>query len=89
MTGDDWTDITYYKGYKLNRINTRSLFYSKTNEHILTQIGQSTRLTGFNQPREIVSQFPFVDMTGSLKTSTYRGVTSIEFTIKELKESAK
>lgn len=23
MTGDNWTDITYYKGYKLNRINTK------------------------------------------------------------------
>lgn len=75
--------------FKLNRINTRSLFYSKTNEHILTQIGMSTRLTGFNFPRAEVSQYLLVDMIGTLRTSVYRNTTSVEFLIKELKESAK
>lgn len=75
--------------FKLDRIATKSLFYSRTNEHILTQIGQSTRLTGFNFPKAEVSQYPFVDMIGTLRTSTYRGITNVEFLIKELKESAK
>lgn len=75
--------------FKLSRINTRSLFYSRTGEHILTQIGQSTRLTGFNFPRSEVSQYSYIDLFGSLKTSTYRGITSVEFIIKDLKESAK
>lgn len=75
--------------FKLSRINTRSLFFSRTGEHILTQIGQNTRLTGFNFPRSEVSEYTYVDLSGSLKTSTYRGITSVEFIIKELKESAK
>ena len=83
--GESWTAPLF----SLSRLNTRSLFYSRTGEHILTQIGQSVRLTGFNFPRETVSQYAFIDVIGSLKTSSYRGVKSVEFIIKELKESAK
>lgn len=83
--GEEWPAPLF----KISRINTRSLFFSRDGKHILTQIGQSTRLTGFNQPREIVSKIPFIDLVGSLKTSTYRGNTNIEFFIKETKESAK
>lgn len=75
--------------FKLSRINTRSFFYSRDMKHILTQVGMSTRLTGFNFPKSEVSEYQFVDLIGSLRTSVYRNVTSTEFLIKELKESAK
>ena len=83
--GESWPAPSF----KLRRINTHSLFFSKNSEHILTQLGMSTRLTGFNFPKREVTQYPFIDVVGTLRTSGFRNMTSVEFLIKELKESAK
>ena len=75
--------------FELSRIPTKNLFFSRTGEHILTQISLNTRLTGFNFPKSEVTEMNFVDLIGTLRTSVYRNITSTEFLIKEIKESAK
>ena len=78
--GESWPN----PDFELARIATRSLFFSKTKEHIFTQVGQRSRIVGFNYPMDEVKQFQFVDLIGSLRTNTFMGVTSVEFLIKKL-----
>ncbi|HPY79438.1 MAG TPA: DHH family phosphoesterase [Bacilli bacterium] len=73
----------------LKRVDTSSLFFSRDEKHILTQIGHSTRLTGFNFPRSEVQQHRFIDLTGHLRINTYRGFKNIEFLISEISSSDK
>ncbi len=71
----------------IEHINTYSLRYSKTNEHILSPIGQSSRITGFNFSKEYVSQYQFIDITGNLRINSYKGYNTTEFLIKTLSKS--
>lgn len=73
--------------FLIKHIKTDSLTYSKSGEHILTYIGQGVRLTGFYFPRNEVSENDFVDLIGKIKTSTFRGQTTIEYLIKSIKKS--
>lgn len=73
--------------FLVKRIKTSSLMFSRDNKHILSQIGNSSRLVGFSFSKEEVTNFDFVDLVGKLKKSTYRGFTNIEFSIREYKES--
>lgn len=75
--------------FEVKRILASSLTYSRDNKHILTYIGQGIKLVGFNQPKEEISQFSYIDTTGRMKTSTYKGQISLEFAIKNIKESKK
>ena len=70
--------------FKLESINTGSLFYSRNGEHILTQIGNNSKITGFYFSRERMQQYRYVDLIGSLRKSEYRGIISLEFLIKEI-----
>lgn len=73
----------------LKRIDTTSLFFSRDEKHILTQIGSNTRLTGFNFPRTEVQKNRFIDMTGHLRINTYRGFKNVEFIISQFSRSDK
>ena len=75
--------------FEVEHVLTHSLMYSRTNEHIMSYIGQGVKLVGFNLSKDYVSQFGFIDIYGRMKTSVYRGLTSLEFSIKEIKESKK
>ena len=75
--------------FKLSRIRTQSLMYSRDTQHILTSIGQTSRLTGFYFPKEKVSEFQYVDMVGTLRLSTYYTKTTVEFLISNISESEK
>ena len=75
--------------FKLSRIRTQSLMYSRDTQHILTSIGQTSRLTGFYFPKEKVSEYQFVDMIGTLRLSTYYTKTTVEFLINNICESEK
>ncbi len=78
--GESWPSPLFV----LEKIATRALFFSKNREHIFTQIGQKSRIVGFNFTMDEVRQVPFVDLIGVLKTNTYMNVTSIEFNVKKL-----
>ena len=79
--GENWPSPLFV----LKHIATRSLFFSRNREHILTQIGQRSKIVGFNFPMDEVRQSQFVDMIGNLRTSTYMNVTTIEFLVKNIK----
>ena len=63
--------------------------YSRTGEHIMSYIGQGVKLVGFNLSKDYVSQFGFIDIYGRMKTSAFRGLVTLEFSIKEIEESKK
>lgn len=63
--------------------------YSRDYQHILTSIGNSTRLTGFYFSKEQMQNYQFVDMIGTLRTSTYFNKTTIEFLISDILETTK
>ncbi|MCR5505544.1 MAG: DHH family phosphoesterase [Bacilli bacterium] len=83
--GENWPSPLF----EVDHILTGSLMYSRTNEHIMSYIGQGVKLVGFNFSKDYISQFGFIDIFGRMKTSVYRGLTSLEFGIKEVKESKK
>lgn len=71
--------------FVIRHISTRSLFFSKNREHIMTQLGPRSKIVGFNFPMDEVRQSQFIDIEGIMRTSTYMGVTSVEFFIKKIK----
>ncbi len=73
--------------FSLKHIKTDSLTYSKSGEHILTYVGQNVKITGFGFSRDMMSELNYVDMIGYIKSSVYRGRTSIEFVIKDVADS--
>lgn len=75
--------------FKLSRIKAASLMYSRDNQHILTSIGNSARLTGFYFSKEKISQYQYVDMIGTLRLSTYFNKVTVEFLISDISESTK
>ena len=83
--GETWSSPRF----KLSRIRTQSLLYSRDAQHILTSIGNNARLTGFYFPKEKVSEYQFVDMIGTLRLSTYYNNVTVEFLISEILDSTK
>ena len=83
--GESWPSPRF----KLSRIRTLSLMYSRDYQHILTSIGNSARLTGFNFAKEEMQKMPYVDMFGTLRLSTYFNKTTVEFLISDICESKK
>ena len=83
--GENWPAPQFV----LSHIKVASLMYSRDSQHILTSIGNQARLTGFYFPKERMSQYQYVDMIGSLRSSTYFNKTTIEFLINEVFDSQK
>ena len=75
--------------FLLPRIRVPSLMYSRDGQHILTSIGNNSRLTGFYFSKEQMSEYQFIDMIGTLRTSTYYNKTTVEFLINEINETKK
>ena len=75
--------------FKLSRIKVSSLMYSRDGQHILTSIGNSSRLTGFYFSRDKMSQYQYIDLIGTLRLSTYFNKTTVEFLISDIVETNK
>ena len=73
--------------FVLPRIRVQSLMYSRDGQHVLTSIGNNSRLTGFHFPKDVLSQYQFIDMIGTLRLSTYYNKTNIEFLVNEINET--
>ena len=73
--------------FMVKHLKKDSLTFSKSGEHILTYVGQGVKLTGFGISRNSVSEYTYVDLIGKIRENVYRGNTSIEFLIKEVKKS--
>lgn len=70
--------------FTLKHISTKNLFFSKNREHILTQLSPRSKIVGFNFPMDEVRSSQFIDLEGILRTSSYLGITSVEFLIKKI-----
>ena len=73
--------------FRLERIKTSALMFSKTKEHIMTQVGINSKITGFNFSMDYVRQYQFVDLIGTLRINKYKGFTNLEFLVNDLIES--
>ena len=73
--------------FVLPRIRVQSLMYSRDGQHVLTSIGNNSRLTGFHLPKDYLSQYQFIDMIGTLRISTYFNKTNVEFLVNEISET--
>ena len=72
---------------KIEKIKTSSLTYSKTNEHILKQIGYSSKIVGFNISKNSLKDISYIDIYGTLSSSTYKGNRTYQFNINKYKSS--
>ena len=80
--GEEWKKPIF----DLQNIRVGSLKYSKDLKHIITQIGTNSKITGFNISKEILFGKNTVDFLGTLTSSTYKTIKSIEFLISSIKE---
>lgn len=78
--GENWPTPLF----KIKRIKVSTLTFSRDTNHIITSIGHSLRLIGFNFPKSKVSEFDYIDLTGTLRKGSYNGYTYLEFLIKEI-----
>ena len=83
--GESWASPLFC----LPRIRVQSLMYSRDSQHILTSIGNNSRLTGFRFSKDSLAQYQFIDMVGILRLSTYFNKTTIEFLVNEINETKK
>ena len=70
--------------FKIKHIKTSNLLFSKDNKHIVTTLGASLKLVGFNFPKENVLENQFINAIGYLNKGSYRGHTYLEFKIQEI-----
>ena len=71
----------------VKHIKTDSLTFSKSGEHLLTYISQGIRITGFGVSKSSLSEYSYVDLIGRMRESTYKGLTTLEYLIKDVKKS--
>ena len=72
---------------KIKHIKVDQLMYSKDHKHIITTLGNNLKLVFFNYPADLLANFKFIDIVGTLDLKSYRGNTYLEFSGKELFES--
>ncbi len=81
--GEEWKSPIL----SLKHLKTSTFMYSKNSEHILTPIGQSAKLVGFNMARKDISKYPYIDVTGNISYYVYKGYGTVQFLIKKSKPS--
>ncbi len=83
--GEEWKQPLL----KICDIKTSSLTFSKTNEHILTNLGQNAKLVGFNFKRTDIQSNEYIDVYGNMNYYIYRGYGNVQFLLKKYKPSLK
>lgn len=81
--GEEWRQPLF----KLRHIKVKELMYSKNRMNIITSISLYSRIVGFNYSQEMMKEYDFIDLIGTLKVNDYNGRRYIEFHIQDIKES--
>lgn len=81
--GESWPQPIF----KIKHIKVSTLTFSRDEKHIITSVGYNLRLVGFNFPKNQITQFSFVNMTGSIRQGFYKDHKYLEFLIKDISES--
>lgn len=71
----------------IRHIRTESLTYSKNNQHILYPFGINQKITYFNVDKEEINKYKYVDMIGTIRISTFRGNTTVDFNVSKFIKS--
>ena len=77
--GEDWKAPLL----SLSSLRIDALQYSRSLEHILTRIGNNAKIVGFNISKEELKNYKYIDVIGTLDTSSYKNIISYDFNIKE------
>ncbi len=81
--GEEWKQpLLEVKGIK-----TSSLIFNKTGEHLLTTLGQNSKLVSFNISKEDMLKNDYINMTGNINFYVYRGYGNVQFLVKKYKPS--
>ena len=78
--GEDWKAPLF----NLKGIKVEALQYSKSLEHILTKIGNNSKIVGFNISKESLKNKGHIDTVGTLESSSYKGIVTVEYHIEEI-----
>lgn len=65
--------------FKLSHIKTDTLTYSKDEMHIISRVGNTLKIVGFNLNKEKVSEHKYINLLGNLRINNFRGTTYLEF----------
>ena len=71
----------------IRHIKRDSLTFSKSGEHLLTYVSYGVKITGFGVSKQSLAEYTYVDLVGRIKENVYKGITSLEFFIKDVKKS--
>lgn len=72
--------------FKINHIKVSSLTYSKTKEHILTKIGNNSKLVGFYISEDSLKDSDFINASGKLSISVFKNIVTTEFHIEKIEK---
>ena len=81
--GEEWKAPLF----SLKHVKVDSLMYSRNQDHIITSISPEARIMGFNYSKEMMSEYRFIDVTGTLRLNDFKGKKYVEFVINKLSES--
>lgn len=70
--------------FKINHIKVSSLTFSKTKEHILTKIGNNSKLVGFYISEDSLKDTDFINISGKLNISVFKNIITTEFHIEKV-----
>ncbi len=80
--GENWKSPDFL----ISHINVKNLRYSKSGEHILTNIGSTSRIAGFYFSQAFMNNFTFINISGGLRINIFKGISTLEFLIQEIIE---
>lgn len=71
--------------FNVENIRVGSLRFSKDFKHIITPIGTSTKITGFNISKDSLFGLDNISLIGNLRISIFKSIKSLEFLISTIK----
>ncbi len=69
--------------FALKGLDVKALSYSKSHEHIMSDLSMKSRLVGFNISETSIQDYRYLDIIGHMHLNRYRGNTTLQFIIDE------
>ncbi len=69
---------------KISNIKVSNLAYSKSKLHILYPLSVNQKIIGFNYSKELLDNYDYINIFGSLGYSSFNGKESFDFNIKRI-----
>ncbi|MCI6357136.1 MAG: DHH family phosphoesterase [Erysipelotrichaceae bacterium] len=72
---------------RIKNILAKSLTYSKSKLHILYNLSLNQKIMGFSYSENLISQYDYINLYGTLGYSCFNGKKSFDFTIKRITDN--